>query len=122
MFPTLTTVHHLNKQFLACSPLFIALGNEIRQKLLMDISSGGLNGMDVNSLAGKSHLSRPAVSHHLKVLKDCGLVRPVKKHTQIFYQLSLAENVAKLKNLCDSLQTILSEIGGDGPDTAAETE
>ena len=62
--------------FNSCSPLFIALGDEVRQKLVLDIVDAGAEGINVKNLSAKSRLSRPAISHHLKVLKDSGLIEP----------------------------------------------
>ena len=77
------------KQFIknarACVPIFIALGDESRQKLFIDIANAGSEGINVTNLTENSHLSRPAISYHLKMLKSSGIVKCVKKGTQIFY-------------------------------------
>ena len=97
--------------FSSCSPVFIALGDEVRQKLVLDLAEACLqdeNGINVTNLSAKSRLSRPAISHHLKVLKDCGLVKPVKVGTQIFYRLSLEDSIGDMGELISSIQRILS--------------
>ena len=43
---------------------FIALGDENRQKILMLLGKG--KRICVNDITNESHLSRPAISHHLK--------------------------------------------------------
>ena len=98
-------LHRLTYLFKTCGPLFIALGDEIRQKIIVDIGDSGENGINVASLTAKSHLSRPAVSHHLKVLKDCGLVATKKIGTQIFYTLSLGKNVEQMEKLLSSINS-----------------
>lgn len=103
-------LHKLNLMFKACGPIFIALGDETRQKLVMDIADSGNQEENVTALASKTHLSRPAISHHLKVLKDCGLVKPVKKGTQIFYKLSLRDNLEELSELISSIKKVLDKI------------
>ncbi len=105
-------LHRLTYLFKTCGPLFIALGDEIRQKIIVDIGDSGENGINVASLTAKSHLSRPAVSHHLKVLKDCGLVATKKIGTQIFYTLSLGKNVEQMEKLLSSIQSVLMKIEG----------
>jgi len=50
----------------------------------------------VNELAQIFPVSRPAVSQHLRVLKDAGLVRDSKEGTRRLYQLD-PEGVAKLR-------------------------
>jgi DNA-binding transcriptional regulator GbsR (MarR family) len=42
----------------------------------------------VNELAGMLPVSRPAVSQHLRVLKDAGLVSDLKRGTRRIYQLN----------------------------------
>jgi len=103
----LKRIHFL---FHSCAPLFIALGDEVRQKLILDIADSGEEGINVTNLSAKSNLSRPAISHHLKVLKDCGLIKPVKKGTQIFYELELNQNLNQVRELIDSIQVILGKI------------
>ena len=52
--------------------------------------------MAVNELAGALPVSRPAVSQHLRVLKDAGLVTDIKAGTKRMYQLD-PEGVARLR-------------------------
>ena len=52
--------------------------------------------MAVNELAGNLPVSRPAVSQHLKVLKDAGLVTDTKDGTRRLYQLN-PEGIALLR-------------------------
>lgn len=94
----------------SCGPLFIALGDEQRQKLIIDIADAGTDGINVTNLSQKSNLSRPAISHHLRVLKDCGVIKPLKIGTQIFYQLNLNKNLETLSELIHSMQNVISKI------------
>jgi ArsR family transcriptional regulator, arsenate/arsenite/antimonite-responsive transcriptional repressor len=103
-------LHKVYAMFKQCAPLFIALGDQIRQKLILDIADAGLDGLNVSNLTAKTLLSRPAISHHLKVLKDCGLVEPHKIGTQVFYRLHLKENLDEVKKLISSIEIILETI------------
>ena len=76
----------------------------------MDIAEAGKEGINVSNLSAKSKLSRPAISHHLKVLKDSGLIKPLKVGTQIFYQLNLSENFKTVSELINSMENILKKI------------
>lgn len=98
------------KTFNACVPFFIAMSDEYRQQLIMDIAEAGSEGINVTNLSAKSKLSRPAISHHLKVLKEAGLIRPLKEGTQIFYQLNLTENFKTISELIRSMESILAKI------------
>lgn len=58
----------------------------------------------VNQLAKVLPVSRPAVSQHLKVLKDAGLVMDSKAGTRRLYQLD-PEGVARLRAHFDQMWT-----------------
>jgi len=58
----------------------------------------------VNELARAMPVSRPAVSQHLKVLKDAGLVMDSKAGTRRLYQLN-PEGVARLRAHFDQMWT-----------------
>lgn len=103
-------IHSVLQKFNRCAPLFIALGDEIRQKLILDIADGGKEGINVTDLSARTHLSRPAISHHLKVLKDVGLIYPDKKGTQIFYKLHLKENLQEIESLIASMQGVIQKL------------
>jgi DNA-binding transcriptional ArsR family regulator len=58
----------------------------------------------VNELASSMPVSRPAVSQHLRVLKDAGLVTDSKAGTRRLYQLN-PEGVARLRAHFDQMWT-----------------
>jgi DNA-binding MarR family transcriptional regulator len=58
----------------------------------------------VNELARKLPVTRPAVSQHLKVLKDAGLVTDTREGTRRLYQLN-PEGVARLRAHFDQMWT-----------------
>jgi DNA-binding transcriptional ArsR family regulator len=59
--------------------MLTALGDPTRQAILDHLTHGPLA---VGQLAGVLPVSRPAVSQHLKVLKDVGLVYDRREGTQ----------------------------------------
>jgi DNA-binding transcriptional ArsR family regulator len=70
-----------------------ALGDGTRMAIFQRLANGP---MAVNELAGTLPVSRPAVSQHLRVLKDAGLVTDRKDGTRRVYQLD-PEGVARLR-------------------------
>ena len=92
--------------FTQCGPIFTALGDEVRQRLVLDIADAGEDGISVMGLTSLSNLSRPAISHHLKVLKDCGLVESHKKGTWVFYRISVSEQFEKIDELLHEILRI----------------
>lgn len=61
-----------------------ALGDPTRRSIFESLKSGPRS---VGELAEGFPVSRPAVSQHLRVLKEAGLVRVVKDGTRRFYRI-----------------------------------
>ena len=68
-----------------------ALGDETRRRILERLRAGPCS---VASLAAGLPVSRPAVSQHLKVLKDAGLVRDEAAGTRRLYRAAPAGMMA----------------------------
>ncbi len=75
------------------------LGDPMRLQILYLLGYQGRR--NVGDIAGNFHLSRPAISHHLKVLKDAGLVDSEKIGQEVYYRLELDHIVATLRRLAD---------------------
>lgn len=63
---------------------FAALGDPNRRRILELLAAGARS---VGELAGEMPISRPAVSRHLRLLKDAGLVREDAEGTRRIYRL-----------------------------------
>jgi ArsR family transcriptional regulator len=70
--------------------LLIAIGDKTRQNIII-VLMGNCEGLRVGEITLRTHLSRPAVSHHLRILLDCGLVSLDKQGTRNFYSLNIGE-------------------------------
>jgi DNA-binding transcriptional ArsR family regulator len=77
---------------------FGALGDRTRRSIVLLLAERPLA---VGELAAELPVSRPAVSQHLKVLKDAGLVADQAAGTRRIYHL----NAAGLSALRDQLDT-----------------
>ena len=77
--------------------MLTALGDPTRQAILDRLSRGPLA---VGELAEVLPVSRPAVSQHLKVLKDAGLVVSRQDGTRRLYQVD-PEGIALLRRHLD---------------------
>ena len=64
-----------------------ALGNETRQLILVELLKN-YGGIRVSDLADKVGLSRAAVSHHLKIMKDAGIADYYRVGTLNYYHAS----------------------------------
>lgn len=83
-------------------PILQVLGDPHRQDILLHLSEDGR--MTVNEITEKLTLSRPAVSHHLKLLKNAGVVKVEQVGTQRYYELSMQESVDLLRRLLTALE------------------
>jgi len=83
MSPTRTKIAAL--QLRGKAPLFSALGDETRLKLLVKLGSGSL--LSITRLAEDSALSRQAITKHLRVLQQAGLVRGVRRGRENLFEL-----------------------------------
>ena len=100
----------LRELFSKCSKVIAAVGDETRQSIVIALMEGGAAGMRVGALTEKTNLSRPAVSHHLKVLREAGIVYMYKKGTMNFYYLN--SDKVTISNMLLLCQSILEAIEG----------
>ncbi len=75
----------LAEGFRALQSSFVALGDETRQQIFIALLEYETVGMRVPEITKHTHLSRPAVSHHLRILKDAGLVNVHRQGTMNYY-------------------------------------
>jgi DNA-binding transcriptional ArsR family regulator len=71
---------------MAYASVMDALGDPTRRRIF-ELLQGGPRA--VGELAGELPVSRPAVSQHLRVLKEAGLVAEQKQGTRRIYRLDL---------------------------------
>ena len=63
-----------------------ALGDANRQHLILEmLRMGRCSGVRVSEIAERTHLSRPAISHHVRILKEAGLLRMRREGTKNYY-------------------------------------
>ena len=79
-------VRQLAEEFANCRKLLQALGDENRKYLILEmLKFNQCGGVRVGAITEKTHLSRPAVSHHLRILKDAGLLKVRREGTKNYY-------------------------------------
>ncbi|QHE52627.1 helix-turn-helix transcriptional regulator [Pontibacillus sp. HMF3514] len=84
---------------------FHALGDTSRQDIILLLETH--KQLNVTEIAEHSPLSRPAVSHHLKILRDAGIVSIIKEGTKRYYYLSIDSNIDLLKKLINEIEACL---------------
>lgn len=93
-----------------CIPIFTMLQDENRQKILMLLFDN--KEMSVSELTEQLSLSRPAVSHHLKLLLDSKLLNVTKVGKERYYRISMENALIQLKALLQSLEDDIDKASG----------
>lgn len=91
------------EMFRECMPIFTVLSDEHRQHIVVLLSQHD-EGLNVNAITEQMPLSRPAISHHLKVLKQAGIVNSEKKGTESTYFLTFKTPLERVKNLISIIE------------------
>lgn len=111
----MTDGKNLEAYYHECMPLFIALGDEVRlgiiEILTHAMKNGRPDGLNVNEITRRTRLSRPAVSHHLKLLKDTGLIVVRRSGTSNYYRLAMQDCTRRLMKLGSMAEEYYSGIG-----------
>jgi ArsR family transcriptional regulator, arsenate/arsenite/antimonite-responsive transcriptional repressor len=95
--PTSCTLANIRSAFKSCEGLFHALGDPARQAIIVLLAEHGR--LNVGQITELMPLSRPAISHHIKVLKDAGLLDLARESRENFYSLRWDEAMSQLKAL-----------------------
>lgn len=76
----------LAEEFEDCRKILLALGDENRQHLILEmLKMEQCSGVRVGAITEKTHLSRPAVSHHIQILREAGLLKMRREGTKNYY-------------------------------------
>jgi ArsR family transcriptional regulator len=68
------------------APAFKALGDPVRLQLMSMIASAPDGEICVCELTPAFSLSGPTISHHLRTLREAGLVRAQRRGTWVYYR------------------------------------
>ena len=110
-------IGELASHFEACHRSLSAMGDETRQHIILEMMHMDYHGSRVPEITERTNLSRPAVSHHLQILKDAGIVRMRREGTKTFYYLDPdMESFTRLSNALMQAVRICAEL----PDRSGE--
>ena len=82
--------------------LFTGLGDAMRLEIIFLL--GEHERLNVGEIAAHFHLSRPAISHHLKVLKHARVLKSQKSATEVYYWLDIASLSERLRAILTLLE------------------
>lgn len=94
-------IHALPEEWRNVSSLFVALGDEQRQRILLTFEPG--ERLNVTQIAAASTLSRTAVSHHLKILRQAGALKSEKAGKEVYFWVDK-------ENIAETLQRVLNYV------------
>lgn len=81
-------------------PAFKALGDPVRLQLLSQIATAEAGEACVCDLTPGFELSGPTISHHLKVLREAGLIDCERRGTWVYYWI-IPERMSALARILD---------------------
>ncbi len=113
-------VDKLAEDFADCSKVLTAIGDETRQHIILEmLKMSDCSGVRVGEITEKTNLSRPAVSHHLQIMKDAGIIKCRQEGTKNYYYFD--PDMKMLKQVDDALKLIMA-ITKLLPDRSGENE
>ena len=86
------------------SRVFTALGDEHRQRILLLFDPG--ERLTVGQVAEVSTLSRPTVSHHLKILREAKVLCSEKIGKEVWYWINATYLEEVLGNVLDYVRLV----------------
>ena len=84
------------------SRVFAALGDEHRQRIVLTFDR--MERLNVSQIVAVSTLSRPTVSHHLKILREAGILGSEKIGKEVYFWVNkdfLAETFDNVRDYLD---------------------
>ncbi|MDN3015592.1 metalloregulator ArsR/SmtB family transcription factor [Paenibacillus sp. BSR1-1] len=98
----------IKEDFINCHRVLLAIGDETRQSILMVLMGTDCQtGLRVGEITEQTHLSRPAVSHHLKILRDAGVILMRKEGTKNYYYINVRTKLGLLKTLVLDIEKLM---------------
>ena len=97
------TLVHIPQAWKEVSDLFVALGDEHRQRILLAFEPG--ERLNIRQIVAASVLSRTAVTHHLKVLQQGGVLQSEKVGKEVYFWIDKTRMTDGLQRVLDYIRT-----------------
>ena len=91
------TIADIPNEWKNISSLFVALGDEQRQRILLAFDKD--ERLNILQIVASSKLGRTAVTHHLKILHNCGALKNEKIGKEVFYWVDKLHITTEIKNV-----------------------
>jgi len=89
------------REWRTISKVYAALGDEHRQRILLTFEPG--ERLNIGEIVAVSTLGRTAVSHHLRILSEAGVLESCKEGKERYYWINK-------DFLVDAMQTVVQYI------------
>ncbi|WP_371786941.1 ArsR/SmtB family transcription factor [Streptosporangium subroseum] len=103
--PPLTREPLSTEQATGVAQVFKALGDPVRLRILSIVASHAGGEACVCDITGAFEVSQPTISHHLKVLKEVGLLVSERRASWVYYRL-VPETLSELSALLNTPATV----------------
>ncbi len=90
------------KEWKAMAKVFTALGDEHRQRIVLLFDKD--ERLNVGQIAAVATITRSAVSHHLKVLKDADVLHSEKVGKEVFFWINKSFVEGTMQNVLDYIR------------------
>jgi ArsR family transcriptional regulator len=100
------------------SQMFKALGDPVRLRLLSLVASHEGGEACVCDLSAGFELTQPTISHHLKVLRQAGLLECERRGTWVYYWV-VPSALAQLSAVLGSPDVSTAQLGTNAPEVLA---
>ncbi len=91
------------RQWRDIAKVFIAMGDTHRQRILLTFEQG--ERLNVGQIAEVSTLSRSAVSHHLKIMREAGVLGSEKLGKEVWFWVERDALLEALTDVAEYLQS-----------------
>ncbi|AVK64703.1 ArsR family transcriptional regulator [Lactobacillus sp. CBA3606] len=82
---------------LAASAQLIGIfAEKVRRQIIIALGNSG-DGLNVTDITALVNISRPAVSHHLRLMREAGVIAMRSNGVEHIYYLTLAQPLAQLQ-------------------------
>ncbi|MGO8920720.1 MAG: ArsR/SmtB family transcription factor [Stellaceae bacterium] len=95
-------IKQVARTFRRCKPLFFALGDGTRQQIILLLEK--TEACNVTQLSRQLPLSRPAISHHLQVLRRARVVGVRRRGTENYYYLTIEGALELMKRFVHEVE------------------
>ena len=109
--------HSHSSQFETAAEFFKMMSDETRIHIFWILCHSEDCGVGLSERLG---LSSPAIAHHLRILRECGLIDSRREGKEVYYRLADSETAVRMHSAVESIMEVACPADAAGS-TSAET-